>query len=145
MLRRFLLFIALVALVLVGAAQTALAQEEIPNDAPVVEMTETITISALLVYTITTLLLPVLTGFVTKSNASALAKQLWTGLFATINAIVVAGTQLDGTAILSLPTVLLAIVSWLVATFTYLGFYEPNKLNEKLAPSGGFESFAFIK
>lgn len=135
--RRFLTAAALTVAVLLGpAAATALA-EDIPNDATAVAPVATLTLNAFTVLVITSLLIPLATGLVTKLAASATVKQIITAAISTVVGVVTTSTQVDGTAVVSLATVQYALLAFAIATVGYLGLYKPHQANAKLAPNTG--------
>lgn len=95
------------------------------------------TISAILVTLIVTMILPALTAAITKSTASVGIKQFVTALLSAVTGLVVVSTQLDGTAVFSKEAALLALSTFILTQATYWGFWKPHAVNEKAAPAVG--------
>lgn len=95
------------------------------------------TISAIIVTLIISVVVPLATALLTKASASAGVKQFVTALLAAVTGLLVTSTQLDGTAVLSRPALLLAIGTFIAAQANYVGFWQPHALNAKVAPGVG--------
>lgn len=95
------------------------------------------TVSAILVLLIVTMILPALTAALTKSTASVGVKQFVTALLAAVSGFLVTATQLDGTAVLGKESALLALSAFIATQATYWGFWKPRQINAKLAPGVG--------
>lgn len=134
--RKCLIAAAIVLAALLGPAAIAGAQE-IPNDATAVAPVATLTLSAFTVLVITSLLIPVATGLLTKLQATATVKQVITAAIAAVVGIITTSSQADGTAVISLATVQYALLAFAIATVGYLGIYKPHALDAKLAPNAG--------
>lgn len=134
--RRFLLGAAVVLFALLGPLAHAGAQD-IPGDATAVAPVASLTVNAFLVVVLTSLLIPVATGLLTKANASPTVHQIVTAFIAMVSGVITTSTQLDGTAIISAATVQYALLAFLIATAGYLGIYRPHNTNAKLAPDAG--------
>lgn len=126
-----------VALAALLAAPGIAAGQEIQNDTTAVAPVASLTLSAFTVLVITSLLIPLATGIITKVHASALVKQICTAAIAAAVGIVTTSTQADGTAVISLATVQYALLAFAIATVGYLGLYKPHDTNAKLAPDIG--------
>lgn len=135
--RRFLLAAAIALAALLGPAATMAAAEDIPNDATAVAPVATLTLNAFTVLVVTSLLIPLATGLVTKLAASATVKQIITAAISAVVGVVTTSTQVDGTAVVSLTTVQYALLAFAIATVGYLGLYKPHQANAKLAPNAG--------
>lgn len=146
MLRRSMLALvaALLALMAVIATPVVAFAQEIENDATAVAPVAGLHLDEFTVLIITSLLIPLATGLITKLSASATVKQILTALISTAVAIVTTSTQVDGTAIVSLATVQYALLSFAIATVGYLGLYKPHDANAKLAPDAGVDRLLFI-
>lgn len=81
--------------------------------------------------------IPVLTGLITKSTANATIKQLVTLTLAAVNTVVVSNTVGDGGAVLTESVLVDAGVSWAIAITSYLGIYKPHNTNDRLASTSG--------
>ena len=123
---------------LIGTDAIMAGAQEIENDATAVAPTAALTLSAFTVLIVTSLLIPVATGLLTKAAASATVHQIVTAVISTIAGIITTSTQLDGTAVISLTTVQYAGLAFLIATAGYLGIYRPHDTNAKLVPEVGF-------
>lgn len=93
-------------------------------------------IPALGVQLIIGLVIPFLTGLLTKLNASATVKQVVTIVLAGVSALIVSST-VGEEAVISWETLGYAALGWLVAVLSYLGLYQPHNLNAKTAPDKG--------
>lgn len=134
--RKLILAATVMFTVLLYPAALAGAQE-IPNDAPAVAPVAGLKLTEFTVLVITSLLIPLATGLITKLNASATVKQIVTLALSTVVGIVTTSTQADGTAIISLTTVQYALLSFAIAVVSYLGLYKPHDANARLAPNAG--------
>lgn len=135
--RRFLLAAAIALAALLGPGAAMAAAEDIPNDATAVAPVATLTLSAFTVLVVTSLLIPLATGLVTKLAASATVKQIITAAISAVVGIVTTSTEADGTAVISLATLQYALLAFAIATVGYLGLYKPHQANAKLAPNTG--------
>lgn len=95
------------------------------------------TLSAILVLLIVTMILPALTAALTKSAASVGIKQFITALLAAVSGFLVTATQLDGTAVLGKESAVLALSAFILAQATYWGFWKPHAINVKVLPETG--------
>lgn len=136
MLRRLLLVLSLVAVLLVGGADVALAQE-ISNDASAVAPIGSLTLNAFTVTLLVSVLIPIATGIASRVIHSTTGLQIFTAAVATATGLITTATQLDGTAVLSLASLQLAAIDFVVATAMYLGIYKPHNVNAKLAGASG--------
>lgn len=138
--RRLLQAVAVLAVALFAVLLTPVAvfAQEIPNDAPAVAPVASLTLSAFVVLVVTSFLIPLATGILTKLAASPTVKQVVTLILSAINGLVVTSTQADGTALLSLATAQYTLLSLGIAIVSYLGIYKPHDVNAKLAPEAGF-------
>jgi hypothetical protein len=98
---------------------------------------EEIELSAMVVLFLVSLVIPTLTGLITKSSAPAQVKQVVTLVLASANGVLVTVTQQDGTAIVSTETLLFALLSLFISITSYLGIYRPHEANDRLAPEAG--------
>lgn len=104
---------------------------------PLTDVTSQIQFDAFTVTALVSLVIPVLTGLITRYDASPTLKQLFTIFFAAVNTIVVQSTLADGTAVISKETGLQWAVSTAIALFSYVGIYKAHDLNASLAPEKG--------
>lgn len=95
------------------------------------------TLSAILVLLIVTIVLPALTAFVTKSTASVGIKQFVTALLSAVSGFLITATQLDGTAVLGKESAILALSTFILAQATYWGLWKPHAVNSKVVPGVG--------
>lgn len=93
-----------------------------------------------LVLILVSVLIPILTGLLTKINASTTLKQVVTIILAGANAVIVSNLGEDGGAVLTDSVITDALVSWTVAIASYLGVYKPHDANTKLARNTGLGS-----
>lgn len=95
------------------------------------------TLSALTTTMIVAYLLPAVVALLTKSAASAWVKQFVGALLAAATGVIVTATQLDGTAVISIEAVLLALGAFVAAQANYVGLYQPHAVNAKVLPETG--------
>lgn len=81
--------------------------------------------------------IPFVTGLLTKLEASTTLKQCVTIVLTAANALIVTATMADGTAVLSQESLTNFAISTVIALLTYLGFMQPHNTNAKLAPGAG--------
>lgn len=96
-----------------------------------------VTLNAFAVTMLVSLLLPVVTGIVTKYSAPAIVKSLVALAVSSINGVVMGGLAVDGTAHIAKAAIMLAVLSFAIQTATYLGVYKPNDVNAALGQSFG--------
>lgn len=96
-----------------------------------------ITLSALAVTFLVSLLLPIVTGLLTKYNAPGTVKGIVALAVSSINGLIVANMATDGGARVGKTAIVLAGMSFAIQTATYLGVYQPAKANAKLGPDFG--------
>ena len=94
-------------------------------------------LSATLVALVGSLVIPAITALLTKATASVGIKQAVTALLSAVSGLLAVSTQLDGTAVISKPAVVLAIGTFLSAQAAYWGLWRPHELNAKVAPTAG--------
>lgn len=104
---------------------------------PLTEVTSQIQFDAFTVTALVSLVIPVLTGLLTKFNAPTALKQALTIFLAAVNTLIVDATVGDGGAIITKENGLLWAVSTAIAIFSYLGLYKPHDANAKLSPDSG--------
>lgn len=136
MLRRALLVIAVFLAAFFTATGVA-AGQDIPNDAPAVAPVAELTLNAFVVLVISSFLIPLATGLITKLSASATVKQVVTLILSALTGVITTSTQVDGTAIISMTTVQYSLLALGIAIVSYLGVYQPHDANAKLAPDVG--------
>ena len=99
-----------------------------------------ITLDAMVVSLLVGTLLPILVGLVTKLNVSGGVKAVLLLTLSVVQGAVVNATQVDGSAVFSKETLLLAGVGWVTAIASYYGLLKPTnispKVNEKTAKFG---------
>lgn len=95
------------------------------------------TISALLVTLIVSVVIPAAVAVVTKSTASTSTKQIVTAFFAALNGLIVNHTLDDGTAFVTKTAALLALGSFIAATASYVGLYKPHNADARIVPTTG--------
>lgn len=96
-----------------------------------------LTLSAMVTTFVVSTVLPLIIAFVTKRHAPNWVKQVVSIAAAAVTAIITAGTQLDGTAVISKETVILAFTGLVTQITTYLGLYKPNSVSEFTLPGFG--------
>ncbi len=82
-------------------------------------------------------LIPVLTGLVTKAEGSTTVKQIVAIVLSGAAALLANAVGDDGQAVVSVQTLFDAVVIWVIQIATYLGIYKPHDANAKLAPASG--------
>jgi hypothetical protein len=87
---------------------------------------ESAVIDPLFVMTITSLLLPLAVGLVTKLSASSGLKSLVLLVSNAVAALIVQATQADGSAVIEKQTFLLWAVGLAISVATYYGVYKPT-------------------
>jgi hypothetical protein len=95
----------------------------------------TITLSALSVSLLLGLLIPVVTGLLTKYSTSSGLKGLVTLVLNATQALVVSATVADGTAVISKETFVTFCLSLAISIATYAGVYKPLNITSS-EPAG---------
>lgn len=101
------------------------------------DVTSHIEFSTFAVTALVSLVIPVLTGLLTKVNAAPAVKQVLTIVLAAVNTLIVSNLTDSGTSVVSKETALLWAVSTGIAITSYLGIYKPHDANAKLSPDKG--------
>jgi len=96
-----------------------------------------ISLSALSVTLLISVFIPIVTGIITKLDTSGQIKGLITLVLNLINAAVVGAITADGSSVFSEETLIAALVGMAISVASYLGFYKPVDMNEKLVPTKG--------
>lgn len=91
-------------------------------------MPDTVVLNATLVTFVASVLIPLVTSLVTKLSASPKLKQFITGVLSLATGVLVAGTQLDGTAILSKEALVTAGLTFGMSILVYVGILKPNNV-----------------
>jgi hypothetical protein len=128
MIRRLLLVVAL-ALAFVASAALPVGAQEVPGEAPVVEVVKTISLNATIVFLAVNFLLPVFNGIILKANPRPLVAQILSALTAAVAGFITAATQTDGSAIFTPQAVLFAVVAFLIQVASYVGVWKPHNVN----------------
>lgn len=95
-----------------------------------------ITLGPLVVQALVSVVIPIGTGLVTKSTASPAVKQTVTIVLSGSSALIVSST-VGGAAVISMESLALAIMSWVIAIASYAGVYQSREINQSLAPERG--------
>jgi hypothetical protein len=82
-------------------------------------------------------LIPLLTGILTKLEASAKLKGFVTLTLAAVAGVVTQAVTDNGGAIFSDETLILAGLAWVQSVASYLGLWQSLAVNAKLAPDQG--------
>lgn len=132
-----LYLLAMLMLAVVLAPSIAFGQEVDAGDT-VAE----IRLSALAVTLVVSLFIPILTGIVTKASLASYWKGLITLVLNLVNAAVVGAVVVDGSAVWSEQTLIVALIGMAISVATYLGIYKPASLTSstndgKLGPNSG--------
>ena len=101
---------------------------------------ESLNLDALTITVVVSLFIPIVTGLLTKYNASAMVKQIVTLIFSSATALVADGATSTGGALVTREDVTLAVISLVIAITSYLGIYKPHDVNAKLVPNVGLGS-----
>lgn len=97
-----------------------------------------LTLTPFTVIVISSLVIPVLTGLVTKASASAKLKASVALVLSLVAAAINTATQSNGVAVLSQALIQNTVLTVAVQLAMYLGVYKPvANLNEKTAPDKG--------
>ena len=109
----------------------------VPGDAP-----SAFVLTAPVVLTITGLVIPLVTGLLTKFTLPSWVKGIITIVLNAVAAMVVTATQADGTAVISNATLLSAVYGVVVSVVSYVSVYKPAGLpssapDATLAPNAG--------
>lgn len=84
-----------------------------------------VSLSATVVTALVSVIIPVITGLVTKAKTSSTVKGLISIALNAINSAIVTATVADGTAVWSKSSVFTWIVGTVVSLATYLNVYKP--------------------
>jgi hypothetical protein len=104
---------------------------------PVTEVVNQIEFDAFVVSALLSLIIPVVTGLLTKVTAAPAVKQIITIVLAAVASLISTNTVQDGTAVISKETGLLWAMNTAIAITSYLGIYKPHDANAKLSPESG--------
>lgn len=100
-----------------------------------------IELSALTVTLLVSLVIPVVTGLLTKASLSSGIKGLITLVLNAVNALIVGATLADGTAAFSQETLVVFLFGLAISVATYVGVYKPLNVTSNegglLAPAHG--------
>lgn len=136
--RKLLTLATLAVALLLGPAGAAMAQEVPPADqAQAVAPVAALTLNAFFVLVLTSFLIPLAVGLLTKLQASPTVKQVLTLVLSSITGLVTTATQADGTAVISATSAQYALLALGIAIVSYLGVYKPQGANARLAPNSG--------
>jgi hypothetical protein len=81
--------------------------------------------------------IPALVALVTKWSAAAWVKVTANAVLSAVAAAITMSVTIDGTAVLSRSTLLLAGEQFALSMLAYLGLYKPSNLGAKIAPNVG--------
>lgn len=95
----------------------------------------TLTLSALTVSLVVALIIPVVTGLVTRHSTSSGVKGLVTLVLNAVQALVVSATLADGTAVISEETFVQFALSLGISVASYAGVYKPLNVTSS-TPTG---------
>ena len=98
---------------------------------------QVITLSAMFVTVLVSLVIPLIVALVTKLQAAVWVKQAITGLLAAITALITQSTTQTGEAVISRPALLLTFATFILSQVNYVTLYQPHKVNEKILPNVG--------
>jgi len=88
-----------------------------------------ITIDASLAMFIVGVLLPIVVGIITKLSAPSWLKAVLHMLFAAVASLIITSITLDGTAVISKTSALIAFGTWITGMATYFGFLMPSGIS----------------
>lgn len=98
---------------------------------------ETLTLDPLFVMAITSLLLPLAVGIVTKVSTSSGVKALVLLVSNAVAALVVTATQVDGSAVIEKETFLLWVIGLVISVATHYGVYKPTGVSNSVQDKVG--------
>jgi chromate transport protein ChrA len=101
------------------------------------EKTMSFTMSAMMVTMLASYILPAVVAIITKISAATWFKQLISGLLAAVTGLLATATQMDGTAVFSSQSLLLALGAFILSQATYVSVYKPNDAAGRLMPGKG--------
>ena len=133
-----IVFTAVAAFFAVPAAASFAATP--PEPVITQEQTQTlaqVSLSALTVTIIVSLVIPIITGIITKYSVPSWIKGLITLVLNAVNALVSTALVADGTAVISKPTFIAWFIGLTVSVATYAGIYRPAGLTSTPNSSGG--------
>jgi hypothetical protein len=136
--RRHRLALLAVAFVILSVPTTAVAAESVDGSDTIASLR----LSALTVQVVLALVIPIVTGLLTKYSVPSAVKGLTTLVLNAVAALVTTATLADGTAVISKPTFIAWMLGLVVSVATYAGVYAPAGLTSsrpdgKLAPNFG--------
>lgn len=101
---------------------------------------ESVELAPLLVTALTSVVIPLLTGLLTKLDAPSSVKSITMLVLATVNGLIVNATMTDGSAVITKEAALAALISILTAAVSYDKLLKPigatTKLQAKTANVG---------
>ena len=97
----------------------------------------TITLSAFIVTLLVSHVLPLVTALVTKAHASSTVKQVVAAFLSAVTAFVTNATTLNGIAIFSAQSAVLALITFALSQLSYLAIFKPHGANAYIAPNFG--------
>lgn len=138
--RKLIILAAVTVVLLLGPGAVAAIAQEVPpaDEAVALAPAAALTLSAFFVLVLTSFLIPLAVGLLTKLQASATVKQVLTLVLSAVTGLVTTATQADGTAVISASSAQYALLALGVAIVSYLGVYKPQDANARLAPTVGF-------
>jgi hypothetical protein len=86
---------------------------------------------------LTSLLIPLVTGLITKYKLHSFLKFMVNLVVSTIAGLINISLTADGTAVISKTAILTAVYTVAISTLTYLSIYKPLDANSQLAPDVG--------
>lgn len=92
------------------------------------DTTATIRLSPLTVTLVVSLVIPIVTGLLTKATLASFWKGLITLVLNLVNAAVVGAVVADGSAVWSEQTLITALLGMAISVATYAGIYKPAHL-----------------
>ena len=103
------------------------------------EQTQTlaqVSLSALTVTIIISLLIPIVVGIITKYSVPSYIKGLITLVLNAVNALLTTALVADGTAVISKPTFIAWFLGLAISVATYAGVYKPLGVTSTPNPDG---------
>lgn len=99
-----------------------------------------VTLSPFTVVVISSFVIPVITGLLTKESASAKTKALVSSIQAIVAGFVTTATQADGSAVFSQALIQNTVLTIVMQLAVYLGVYKPIvNLNARTLPDKGLK------
>ena len=77
-------------------------------------------------------IIPILVGLVTKLHASSALKAILHAFLSAVAGLIITATALDGVAVFSRESLVLAFMTWITGVAAYFGFLVPTQVSTKI-------------